>query len=454
MAKGKTLYVCQSCGYVAPKWMGKCPECGQWNSLVEERQISTKRTRMIQGRSAAPVSITQVSSESQSRFATGIEEFDRILGGGVVPGSMVLVGGDPGIGKSTLLLQVASMLSADQREILYVSGEESAAQTRQRAERLGALSEKLLILTEVDVEQIINCIENVHPRVVIVDSIQTLYQPELTGAPGSVGQIRECTGRLLRLAKSRDVAFFLIGHVTKSGAIAGPRLLEHMVDTVLYFEGDRHHAYRILRAVKNRFGTTNEIGIFEMGPRGLVEVSNPSEIFLAQRGENVSGSVVVGSLEGTRPLLVEIQALVSRSNYSMPQRVVTGVEYGRLVMLLAVLEKKCGLRLGSQDVFVNAAGGIRVDEPAADLGIVTAIASSFRDRPVNTGTVVIGEVGLGGEVRAVNHSEKRVREAQKLGFKRCVISQGNISGLNRGISMEVVGVKTIREALDQLLKAS
>ena len=372
----------------------------------------------------------------------------------MVPGSLVLVGGDPGIGKSTLLLQVASMLSADQREVLYISGEESAAQTRQRAERLGTLSEKLLILTEVDVEQIINCIENVHPRVAIVDSIQTLYQPELAGAPGSVGQIRECTGRLLRLAKSQDVAFFLIGHVTKSGAIAGPRLLEHMVDTVLYFEGDRHHAYRILRAVKNRFGPTNEIGIFEMGSRGLVEVSNPSEIFLAQRGENVAGSVVVGSLEGTRPLLVELQALVSRSNYSMPQRVVTGVEYGRLVMLLAVLEKKCGLRLGSQDVFVNAAGGIRVDEPAADLGIVTAIASSFRDRPVNTGTVVIGEVGLGGEVRAVSHSEKRVREAQKLGFKRCVISQGNISGFSRGISMEVVGVKTIREALDRLLKAS
>ena len=454
MTKGKIRYVCQSCGYVAPKWMGKCPDCEQWNSLVEERQISTKRTRMIQEGSTAPVSITQVASESQIRFATGIEEFDRILGGGVVPGSLVLVGGDPGIGKSTLLLQVASMLSADQREVLYISGEESAAQTRQRAERLGTLSEKLLILTEVDVEQIINCIENVHPGVAIVDSIQTLYQPELAGAPGSVGQIRECTGRLLRLAKSRDVAFFLIGHVTKSGAIAGPRLLEHMVDTVLYFEGDRHHAYRILRAVKNRFGPTNEIGIFEMGPRGLVEVSNPSEIFLAQRGENVAGSVVVGSLEGTRPLLVELQALVSRSNYSMPQRVVTGVEYGRLVMLLAVLEKKCGLRLGSQDVFVNAAGGIRVDEPAADLGIVTAIASSFRDRPVNTDTVVIGEVGLGGEVRAVSHSEKRVREAQKLGFKRCVISQGNISGFSRGISMEVVGVKTIIEALDRLLKAS
>lgn len=432
--------------------MGKCPDCGQWNSLVEEQLSPSGRTTRTGG--VAPVPITQVESEGQSRLATGIGEFDRILGGGVVPGSLVLVGGDPGIGKSTLLLQVASKLSTDQREILYISGEESAAQTKQRAQRLGALSPKLLVFTEVDLEQILGYIEKKQPRVAIVDSVQTIYHPEQPGAPGSVSQIRECTERLLRLAKSRNVAFFLIGHVTKSGAIAGPRLLEHMVDTVLYFEGDRHHAFRILRAVKNRFGPTNEIGVFEMGPEGLAEVSDPSKIFLAQREKRIAGSVVVSSLEGTRPLLVELQALVSRSNYSMPQRVVTGVEYQRLVMLLAVLEKKYGMRLGTQDVFVNAAGGIRVEEPAVDLGIVLAIASSYYNRPADPQAVIIGEVGLGGEVRAVSNPEKRVKEAQKLGFRRCVISAGNLPSLIQGVSLEVIGVKTVREAMDHLLEAS
>lgn len=454
MSPGKIAYVCQSCGYTTPKWLGRCPDCGQWNSLVEERLKTGKGSREKGRKISTPLPITEVVSESQSRFITGIGEFDRILGGGVVPGSLVLVGGDPGIGKSTLLLQMASRLSSDHGKVLYVSGEESAAQTKQRAERLGSLSPNLLVYTEVNLEHILDYIQNEGPRFAVVDSIQTVYHSELSAAPGSVSQIRECTDRFLRLAKSRDIAFFLIGHVTKSGAIAGPRLLEHMVDTVLYFEGDRHQAFRVLRAVKNRFGPTNEIGVFEMGPKGLMEVSNPSEIFLAQRGERVSGSVVVSSLEGTRPLLVELQALVSRSNYSMPQRVVTGVDYQRLVMLLAVLEKKHGLRLGTQDVFVNAAGGIKVDEPAADLGIITAIASSYRDRTVSSDTVIVGEVGLSGEVRAVSHADERVREAQKLGFRRCVISAGNVSALSKGISLQVTGVKTVRQALEHLLKSS
>jgi DNA repair protein RadA/Sms len=434
MPKTKAMYICQSCGYSTLRWMGKCPHCGQWNSLMEERVRSSHGVKTARSEDAVPVPVTRIESGNQSRFATGIEEFDRILGGGVVPGSLVLVGGDPGIGKSTLMLQVASRLGAKQRQVLYVSGEESAAQTRQRAERLGALCEHLCVFTEVDLDRILGY-------------IQTVYQPDMQSAPGSASQIRECTARFLRLAKSLNIAFFLIGHVTKSGAIAGPMLLEHMVDTVLYFEGDRHHAYRILRAVKNRFGSTNEIGVFEMGPRGLAEVPNPSKIFLAQRETSASGSVVVGTL-------VELQALVSRSNYNVPQRVVTGAEYGRLVMLLAVLEKRCGLRLGTQDVFVNAAGGIRVGGPDADLGIVTAIASSYRDRPADPDAVVIGEVGLGGEVRAVSHLEKRIKEAEKLGFQRCVVPHANSPGLKGGRDMEVVGVKSVQEALDLLLKAA
>ncbi len=422
--------------------------------MVEEQIETAGPRRKRPGKAATPVPITQVEGADQNRLTTGLEEFDRILGGGVVPGSLVLVGGDPGIGKSTLLLQVASSLAIPDREILYVSGEESAVQTRHRAERLGVLSPQLLILTEIDLDRIVAYLDKAHPPVVVVDSIQTVYHPEFAGTPGSVGQIRECTDRLLRLAKSQNVSFFLIGHVTKAGAIAGPRLLEHMVDTVLYFEGDRHHAFRILRAVKNRFGPTNEIGVFEMGSKGLVQVSNPSKIFLAHRGERIAGSVVVGSLEGTRPLLVELQALVSKSNYQMPQRVVSGVEHQRLVMLLAVLEKKLGLRMGNQDVFVNVAGGIRVDEPAADLGTVTAIVSSYRDRTADPEAVVIGEIGLGGEVRPVSHLDKRLKEAQKLGFKRCVVSAGNLPHGAQGISLNVVGVRTVSEALDQLLQAS
>ena len=454
MPKQKTVYVCQSCGYRSPRWMGRCPDCDSWNSLVEELEPS-RRSASKGGRSTtqpiAVVPVTQVKMEDHGWTPTGIGEFDRILGNGVVSGSLVLVGGDPGIGKSTLMLQVASRLAGEGHPVLYVSGEESTVQTRGRAERLNALSDHLSLYPEVDLGQILNTVEQIRPWAVVIDSIQTVYHPDLQGPPGSVSQIRECTAGIMRLAKSLHITFFLIGHVTKSGAIAGPRLLEHMVDTVLYFEGDRHHAYRILRAVKNRFGSTDEIGVFEMSPMGLQEVANPSEIFLSHRGQACSGSVVVGSVEGTRPLLVEVQALVSTSNYGVPQRVVSGVEHGRLVMLLAVLEKRYGLRLGSQDVFVNAAGGIRLNGPDVDLGMAAAIVSSYKDRPAHPKTMVVGEVGLGGEVRPVRLLQKRVREAEKLGFERCVVPRTNLGEQDERRSSEVIGVEDVGQALDQLL---
>jgi DNA repair protein RadA/Sms len=433
--------------------MGRCPDCDSWNSLIEELEPSRRPAAGGRGRreAVAAVPVTRVEMEDHGWTPTGIGEFDRILGKGVVSGSLVLVGGDPGIGKSTLMLQVASRLAREGRPVLYVSGEESTVQTRGRAERLNALNDHLSVYPEVDLGQILTTVEQIHPWAVVIDSIQTVYHPELQGPPGSVSQIRECTAGIMRLAKSLHITFFLIGHVTKSGAIAGPRLLEHMVDTVLYFEGDRHHAYRILRAVKNRFGSTDEIGVFEMSPAGLVEVANPSEIFLSHRGQATSGSVVVGSVEGTRPLMVEVQALVSASNYGVPQRVVSGVEHGRLVMLLAVLEKRYGLRLGNQDVFVNAAGGIRLNGPSVDLGMAVAIVSSYKDRPVHPRTMVVGEVGLGGEVRPVRLLQKRLREAEKLGFERCVVPRANLGKKNAKRSLEVTGVEDVGQALDQLL---
>jgi DNA repair protein RadA/Sms len=416
-----------------------------------------------QSKDVTAVPVTSVKMEDYQRVITGIGEFDRILGSGVVPGSLVLVGGDPGIGKSTLMLQVASRLAVAEREVLYVSGEESAVQTRGRAERLGALNDNLSLYPEVDLEHILHMVEETRPWAVVIDSIQTVYHPDLQGPPGSVSQIRECTAGIMRLAKSLDITFFLIGHVTKSGAIAGPRLLEHMVDTVLYFEGDQHHAYRVLRAVKNRFGSTDEIGVFEMSAGGLREVRNPSEIFLSHREETSPGSAVVASMEGTRSLLVEVQALVSRSSYGVPQRVVSGLEHGRLVMLLAVLERRYRLRLGTQDVFLNAAGGIRLSGPAVDLGMAVAIVSSYRNRPVDSKTVVVGEVGLGGEVRPVRLIPQRIRESQKLGFTRCVVPAVNVAGQSDQNSIDqstinqrsisVVGVRDVGEALDELLGA-
>lgn len=449
----RSTYLCQACGFESPKWLGRCPECLAWNTFSEEpvqtRPASSKGQRPLER--SSPQSITGVSISEERRIATNIGEFDRVLGGGVVPGSLVLIGGDPGIGKSTLLLQAGHAISQHVGTVLYVSGEESVKQIKLRADRLNVSSDRLLLLSETNVEYILDQIRDLKPEVTIIDSIQTIFSPNLESGPGSVSQVRECTTQFMYVAKGAGVSVFLIGHVTKEGAIAGPRVLEHMVDTVLYFEGERHHCFRILRAVKNRFGSTNEIGVFEMGQAGLMEVGNPSELFLAERPEHVSGSVVVCSVEGTRPLLVELQALVTPTNYGLPQRVVAGIDHRRLSLLLAVLEKRAGLRLGNQDVFVNVAGGVRTEEPAVDLGTVLSVASSLRDVPVDSKVVAIGEVGLGGEVRAVGQIEKRIGEAAKLGLCRCVCSEKNLKGLKGWDNIEVAGVQTVAEALELLL---
>ncbi len=451
MVKTKRQYVCQECGSASPKWQGKCPDCGHWNTFAEEKVAQNRNGGQTLTGSADQVSrITEIDISDDHRFATHIAEFDLVLGGGVVQGSVVLIGGDPGIGKSTLMLQVIDRLGSVVGPVLYVSGEESSKQVRIRADRLDAVGENLYLLCETNLEEILHHIEQLKPKVVVLDSIQTIYLPSIESAPGSISQVRECAARVTQLAKTKNVSAFLVGHVTKDGAIAGPRALEHIVDTVLYFEGERHQTYRILRAVKNRFGSTNEIGIFEMQEKGLIEVKNPSELFLAERPAGVSGSVVVCSIEGTRPLLVELQALVTPANYGMPQRVSTGIEVRRVALLLAVLEKRSGMHLGTQDVFVNVAGGIHLDEPAVDLGVAAAIVSSLRDVAVNQKDVAIGEVGLGGEIRGVGQIEKRLGEAQKLGFSRCVISNRNMKGLGQIDGMEVIGVNGIYEALEAL----
>lgn len=451
MVKTKRQYVCQECGSTSPKWQGKCPDCGHWNTFAEE-QVTQNRNggQTLTGSTDQVSRITEIDTSNDHRFVTQIGEFDLVLGGGVVQGSVVLIGGDPGIGKSTLMLQVIDRLGSVVGPVLYVSGEESSKQIRIRADRLDAVGENLYLLCETNLEEILHHIEQLKPKVVVLDSIQTIYLPSIESAPGSISQVRECAARVTQLAKTKNVSAFLIGHVTKDGAIAGPRALEHIVDTVLYFEGERHQTYRILRAVKNRFGSTNEIGIFEMQEKGLIEVKNPSELFLAERPAGVSGSVVVCSIEGTRPLLVELQALVTPANYGMPQRVSTGIEGRRVALLLAVLEKRSGMHLGTQDVFVNVAGGIHLDEPSVDLGVAAAIVSSLRDVAVNQKDVVIGEVGLGGEIRGVGQIEKRLGEAQKLGFSRCVISNRNMKGLGHIDGMEVIGVNGICEALEAL----
>ena len=442
MAKPKTVFVCQECGEDFPKWAGRCASCGSWNSLVEERihaeppaAGSGARRGAAQARGAGdrsharPVPITRVDTLAETRLSTHISEFDRILGGGIVAGSVTLIGGEPGIGKSTLLLQVACRLAKPDTPALYVSGEESLEQMRLRAVRMNAMSDHLLCLSETQVEQIGDQIVATKPSCVIVDSIQTAYTADISGAPGTVSQIRESAAHLLYLCKQMHVPLFLIGHLSKSGVVAGPRILEHMVDTVLYFEGDRHHHYRILRAVKNRFGSTNEIGIFEMTREGLVEVANPSEIFLQERPEGVAGSVVVPVLEGTRPLLVEIQSLTSpNGGFGAPRRSSNGIDSRRIALLIAVLEKRLGMRLYDQDVFVNIAGGIKVDEPAADLASLCAIVSSFQNLPIEENTVVLGEVGLAGEIRSVAHLDKRLAEAARLGFKKAVVSKAQRRG--------------------------
>jgi DNA repair protein RadA/Sms len=450
MAKKKSKFVCQECGYETPKWMGRCPGCGTWNTMVEEREPSSQRipgTAIQRGKQEKATPITQVEKLDQPRADTGIRELNRVLGGGLVPGSFILVGGDPGIGKSTLLLQATNELAMRGLPILYVSGEESTEQIRLRADRLNALSDNLFVASETDLTAVEILMEEAKPRLMVIDSIQTMYHPEVTSAPGSVSQVRECTGILMRWAKEKNIAIIIVGHVTKAGAIAGPRMLEHMVDCVLYFEGERHHTYRVLRAVKNRFGSTNEIGVFEMKDAGLVEVENPSEIFLSGRPLGAPGTAVTASMEGTRPVLVELQALVTPTSFATPKRMATGVDHHRVAMIMAVLEKRLGFFLQNQDAYINVVGGVRLDEPAVDLSIAVSLASSFRDRPVSPFDLFIGEVGLTGEVRGVSRIEQRVAEAHNMGFQRVVIPEKNCRGWTPPNGMELIGVQTLNEAL-------
>lgn len=452
MAKLKQVYICQECGYESGKWMGKCPSCNEWGSLVEE-VVEAKKPSLTApssrgAASSAPVKLRDVKIENETRTTTGMKELDRVLGGGIVKGSLILVGGDPGIGKSTLLLQICEELGNQNRQVLYISGEESVAQIKMRGERLNVHTENLNLLAETNMSFIEAHIKNTKPDLVILDSIQTVYCDDITSAPGSVSQVREATHKLMNLGKGYGITIMIVGHVTKEGALAGPRVLEHMVDTVLYFEGERHASFRILRAVKNRFGSTNEIGVFEMQDVGLKEVLNPSEIMLAGRPMDVAGSLVSCSLEGTRPMLIEVQALASFTSFGMPRRTATGIDYNRMVILIAVLEKRAGLDMGNYDVYVNLAGGMRINEPSLDLAAALAIASSFRNTPIDPHTVVFGEVGLTGEIRGVAMAEKRVVEAAKLGFKTCIMPKANVEKLPFIKGIKVIGVSHIGEALE------
>ena len=447
MAKPKIVYSCQSCGYQSPKWMGKCPDCNQWNTFAEEKYEKAVHPRgeLSLGTREAPTSIHEIDTAEEGRVLSGIAEFDRVLGGGLVAGSVILIGGDPGIGKSTLLLQGFAALSQKGLTCLYVSGEESQRQIKMRAERLGIAAPNLLILSETSLERIIEQVKKIKPGLLVIDSIQTIFSSTLPSAPGSIAQVRESSGSIIVLAKKTGLTTFLIGHVTKDGAIAGPRVLEHMVDTVLYFEGERGHSFRILRAVKNRFGSTNEIGVFEMKEAGLKEVTNPSEIFLMERPLAVPGSAVVCSMEGTRPILVELQALVSRSFLAVPRRTTIGVDHNRVALLVAVLEKKMGAKLFNQDIFVNVAGGVQVDEPAVDLGIIAAVASSHKEKNIDPRTVFFGEVGLAGEIRGISQAEARVKEAGKLGFERCILPASNSSQLSHIKHPKLASVSSLQE---------
>ncbi len=453
-SKAKTVYVCQSCGTQSPRWMGKCPDCGQWNTMVEERVEKPREIGSAKRHDGTePLLLGDIKTGEEDRFVTKIGELDRVLGGGIVAGSVVLVGGDPGIGKSTLVLQMLRQVSELRGKALYVSGEESPSQIKMRAQRLGVKAENLYVLAETSLDEILRAADELQPQAIVVDSVQTVYTSELPSAPGSVGQVREVSGRLMLHAKRTGIPTFLIGHVTKDGAIAGPRVLEHIVDTVLYFEGDRGHAFRILRAVKNRFGSTNEIGVFEMKDSGLAEVANPSEMFLAERPKDATGSVVVSSLEGTRPILAELQALVASSKLAMPRRTCIGVDYNRVSLLIAVLEKRVGMHLMGMDVFVNVVGGLKIDEPAVDLGVIAAVASSFREKPIPPDMVVMGEVGLAGEVRAISQAEARLKDAAKLGFTRCILPAVNVEKMEKSAAlkkMELLGVRTVEEAMERL----
>ena len=454
MAKGKnTAFFCQNCGYESSKWMGQCPGCREWNTFVEELTVTASKSTSAKsglgsgtGKSE-PVQLSSIQIEEDDRVLTQIEELDRVLGGGIVPGSMVLVGGDPGIGKSTLLLQVCKELTAKQHKVLYISGEESLRQIKLRARRIGEFNDQLLLLCETNLEAIRSTIERTRPEMVVIDSIQTMYNDQVSSAPGSVSQVRESTGVLMQIAKGMGISMFIVGHVTKDGSVAGPRVLEHMVDTVLYFEGDRQVAYRILRSVKNRFGSTNEIGVFEMQEKGLIEVKNPSQAMLNGRPTDASGSVVVCSIEGTRPILIEIQALVTRTNFGLPRRTSVGIDYNRVNLLMAVLEKRAGLHLGDCDAYVNLAGGMKLGEPAIDLGVVMAVVSSFKNKVIDPGILIFGEVGLSGEVRGVSMAETRVREAEKLGFTTCIMPKANVESIQGTYQIQLLGVANIKEAM-------
>ncbi len=445
MPRAKTLFQCQSCGHTSPKWLGKCPDCGEWNSYTEEQQV----TKLKRQKSAEPVALPDITASKDSRFSTGITELDRTLGGGVVLGSVVLIGGDPGIGKSTLTLQSLEGLTK-LGKVLYVSGEESPEQIKMRAERLNIASADIIILPETSLESIITIAQKINPRLIVIDSIQTIFSLELPSAPGSVGQIRDCATKLMFYAKKHGTPLFIIGHVTKEGAIAGPKVLEHIVDTVLYFEGDKGNPFRILRTVKNRFGSTNEIGVFEMMESGLKEVSNPSQLFLSERPLNVPGSVVTVSIEGTRPLLVEIQALVTASSFGVPRRTAIGVDLNRVNLLVAVLDKRLGMQLGGMDIYVNVVGGLKINEPAVDMAVMAAITSSFRNQAIEAGIYTFGEVGLSGELRAISQAEVRINEAAKLGFTRGIVPVSNSSNKeNRDI--EIIGAKNVEDAVQILM---
>lgn len=455
MAKGKTsIFFCQSCGYESSKWMGQCPGCKEWNTFVEEvvdkKSAGTLAKQKATASEAKVLPLSQIEMTYDKRVSTDMKELDRVLGGGIVQGSMVLVGGDPGIGKSTLLLQVCRNLSEHNIKVLYISGEESLQQIKIRAERIGNFGDSLKLLCETNLDTIKAVIDQEKPQIVVIDSIQTMFNEEVSSAPGSVSQVRESTGVLMQIAKGMGISIFIVGHVTKEGVVAGPRVLEHMVDTVLYFEGDRHAAYRILRGVKNRFGSTNEIGVFEMRQDGLVEVENPSEYMLSGKPEGASGSVVACSMEGTRPILLEVQALVCHSNFGIPRRTAAGTDFNRVNLLMAVLEKRLGLKLGDCDAYVNIAGGIKMNEPAIDLGIVLALISSYKDKPIDEKTICFGEVGLSGEVRAVNMAEQRVQEAKKLGFEVCILPEVCRKSMTEVKGIRLVGVSNLLDAMNYL----
>jgi DNA repair protein RadA/Sms len=451
MAKNpKIIYICQNCGYQTPKWLGKCPDCNQWDSIIEEFFHDPSKTGLAQATMSIPLEINNISFDPDSRIKTGIEEFDRAIGGGIVSGSLLLLGGEPGIGKSTLILQVAGNLSHKNRKTIYLSGEESAQQIKLRAQRLSINSENIFLVTGTCIEELFDQIRNIKTDLLVIDSIQTTYTDTLPSAPGSVGQIREVSAKILRWAKENSIPTILIGHITKEGAIAGPKILEHLVDTVLYFEGDASHTFRIIRAIKNRYGSTNEIGVFEMKETGLAQVGNPSRIFLEERPKDASGSIVIPCLEGTRPLLLEIQALVGPSPFGMPRRTAIGVDHNRISLLVAVLAKRIGIEMGDQDIFVNVAGGLKVDEPAADLGIVTAMISSFLNKPVDPEMVVFGEVGLAGEVRGVIQPETRIREAEKMGFTKCILSKSNFEGCKAPHDIKIHSINSVSDLMDIL----